>query len=167
MHVIHADFECLETMPVTALFGAIGVYVLWSRRADVRPSYIGEGNLIARFASEHIGRFGDRMSGYAAIMDASTERRCKSDAEILETILLEIGAEIGQCPVQNDSRGKRKGIRKHYDDGHNVIRLNLTGYHPLRWESKLRGRTEITARLAWDSDEDQLGIDVSHPWRRR
>jgi hypothetical protein len=125
---------------------------------------MGEGTLISRFASEHIARFGATMTGYAAILSEGTALRRKSDAEILETILLHIGEEIDQRPVSNDSDGKRKGIRKHYDDGHNIIRINITGYHPLRWDSKLRTRAVVRADL-WH-DEEQLNIEVRHPWRR-
>ena len=137
MYVIDADFESLDMMPVSALFGAIGVYIIWSARADVRPSYMGEGNLIQRFANEHIERFGKNMAGYAAILSGRTTKQLKSDAEIVETVLLAVGEQIGQCPLQNDSRGRRKGIAKHYDAGHNVVRINVTGYHTLRWDCRL------------------------------
>ena len=164
MHTINAEFERLDEMPVTRLFGAIGVYVLWSRRADVRPSYLGEGKLIDRFSREHIERFGARTSGYAAIMSEGSEKQRKANAEILETILLQIGAQIDQRPANNDSDGKRKGIRLLWEDWHNVIKINVTGWHPLRWESRLRGRVEIKARL--DHDDEGLHVVTVHPWRR-
>jgi hypothetical protein len=164
LHIIEANFESLDELPVTALFGAIGVYVLWSSRADVRPSYVGEGNLIHRFANEHIERFGKNASGYAAIMRNGTAKQQKADAEIVETILLQIGALIDQCPVNNDSRGKRKGILKHYDAGHNVIRINVRGYHPLRWNVKLTAVNRVTADLY--NGDDGLDVEVDHPWRR-
>jgi hypothetical protein len=78
MHVIRTKFERLDEMPVTRLLGAIGVYVLWSPRADVRPSYPGEGRLIDRFAREHIERFGVGMNGYVSIMEEGTKRRRKA-----------------------------------------------------------------------------------------
>jgi hypothetical protein len=83
MHIISSDFESLNKVPVTALFGSIGVYVLWSSRADVRPSYVGEGNLAHRFANEHIGHLGKNVTGYTAIITEGTARNRKSDAEIL------------------------------------------------------------------------------------
>jgi hypothetical protein len=164
MYIINARFESLDDMPVTALFGAIGVYVLWSSRADVRPSYVGEGNLIHRFAAEHIERFGKNSTGYAAIMTSGTAKQQKSDAEIVETVLLEIGDLIYQYPVNNDAPGKRKGIQKHWEDGHNVIRINFTGYHPLRWNTKLTSVNRVTADLFYDDSRFELSVD--HPWRR-
>jgi uncharacterized protein YkwD len=132
-------------------------------RADVLPSYIGEGKLISRFANEHIERFGKNVKGYAATLAEGSAKRQKSDAEIVETILLEVGREIDQRPLNNDSNGKRKGIAKHYDAGHNVIRINVTGYHPLRWGSKLAKPARITADLYNASDGTHATVD--HPWR--
>lgn len=86
MHVINAHFESLHVLPVSALFGAIGVYVIWSARADARPSYMGEGKLIRRFVNEHVERFGTNMSGYVAILTDRTAKQLKSDAEIVEMI---------------------------------------------------------------------------------
>jgi hypothetical protein len=40
MHIISAKFEDIDEIAVSALFGAIGVYVLWSPKAEKRPSYI-------------------------------------------------------------------------------------------------------------------------------
>lgn len=164
MHIINANFECLDEMPVTRLFGTIGVYVLWSRRADVRPSYLGEGKLIDRFAREHIDRFGTGTRGYASIMEEGTERRRKADAEIVEADLLQIGEKIDQLPPNNASAGKRKAMQTLWEDGHNVVKINVTGWHPLRWEARLRGRVEIKAWL--DHDDDGFQMELEHPWRR-
>jgi hypothetical protein len=164
MHIINAHFESLDVMPVTALFGAIGVYVLWSARAEVRASYMGEGVLIERFA-RHIERFGKTTSGYAAIMsDERSDSHRKSDAAILETILLHIGGLIDQRPVHNDADGRTNGLVDHYNAGHKVVRINVTGYHPLRWGTKLQVRTPLNVDLSKHGDE--VVISVDHPWRR-
>jgi len=165
MHIICARFERLDEMPVTSLFGAIGVYVLWSPRADVRPSYIGEGRLIDRFSREHIDRFGAGTTGYAAVLHEGTERQRKSDAEIVETILIQVGGQIDQRPANNDSSGKRKGMRLLWEEWHNLVKVNVTGWHPLRWDSRLRGRVEIKAWLDYDKDEG-FQVVIDHPWRR-
>jgi hypothetical protein len=47
MHIISPKFEDIDEVAVSAPFGAIGVYVLWSPKAEKRPSYIGEGKILS------------------------------------------------------------------------------------------------------------------------
>jgi hypothetical protein len=164
MHIINAHFHSLEELPAAHLFGEIGVYVIWSPRADVRPTYLGEGQILGRFAQEHIGRFGEKARGYVALMSEGTEKRRKSDAEILEAALLFVGEVIGQRPAQNRSDGKRKPAWRLFDAGHGVIRLNMSGYHPLRWNARLPRRQEIKLEPVLVDGEPRIG--VTHPWRR-
>jgi hypothetical protein len=164
MHIINAHFESLDTVPVTALFGQLGVYVLWSAKADVRASYIGEGVVLHRLATEHVARFGDRTQGYTAIMADGSEKRRKADAEIVEAALLSIGEDIDQRPLHNDKGGKTKGIRALFAAGHGVVRLNFSGYHPLRWNAPLRGTAQVSVEPVEVSGRE--GIRVAHTWRR-
>jgi hypothetical protein len=163
MHIIEATFQSLDELPVAALFGATGVYVLWSAKANKKPSYLGEGLLIQRLANEHIERFGTSACGYAAIMEANTDKRRKADAEIVETTLLQIADKIGLFPTHNKAWGKAKGIVKHFSAGHNVIRINVRGFMPLRWQKYIDGRVEVCVRLV--GSESHPEIIVEHPWR--
>jgi hypothetical protein len=166
MHVIRAHFRSLGRLPVTDLFGAIGVYVLWSPKADARPSYVGEGRILHRFATSHVKRFGRGTRGYAAILDEGTVLQNKRDAEILETVLLTVASDLDQTPGHNDIGGKTSGIAKLWSKGHNVVRVNVTGFHPLRWESRLQGTARVKLELGHDEDGQLVGLPT-HPWRRR
>jgi hypothetical protein len=164
MHVINAHFESLDVLPVAALFGEIGVYVLWSSRADVRASYLGEGRILHRLATEHVARFGEKMQGYAAIMTEGSERRRKSDAEILESALLHIGEHIDQRPLHNDLNGKTKGVHALFASGHGVVRVNVTGFHPLRWNKPLTSKVVLKLQPVLVDGHERIGVE--HPWRR-
>ncbi len=55
--------------------------------------------------------------------------------------------EIGQTPVHNDAGGKRKGIGKLWEKGHKTVRINVTGHHPLRWQTKLARTVQPSPRI--------------------
>lgn len=161
MHVINLEFDDLDRIPVAALFGQTGVYVLWSRAAESRPTYLGEGKILSRL-SDHVGWLTRGMRGVAGITstDGSASQRAKRDAEIAEAVLLFVADDIGRTPTRNDAPAKRRRVEQVFRQ-HGVLRLNVRGYHPLKnpWlgNSKLTGRAELT-----------VGADghMSHPWRR-
>lgn len=164
MHIISAKFEDIDEIAVSALFGAIGVYVLWSPKAEKRPSYIGEGKILSRFASEHIERFGSRAAGVVAVMQDGTDAQKKRDAEVIESALFEVGADLGLSPAHNRAPGKWKGLQKLWDARHNVVRIRCSGSHPLRLGKRISGADIIELRL--DADEETFGVKAVHPWRR-
>ena len=165
MYTINADFDSFDRVSARSLFGEIGVYVLWSSRAHVRPSYTGEGNVMQRLATEHVNRFGDNVEGYVAIMNEGTEKERKMDAEIVEGVLLQVAPLIDQVPMHNEAGGKTKGLLKLFNAGHYTVRVKFTGYHPLRFESKINGTHDVRLRLSMVGSKIAID-DIEHPWRR-
>ena len=163
LHTIRAHFENLEDLSVQELFGAMGVYVLWTADQWSRPSYIGEGNLFRRINDHHDEWLGRKGGGVAAILGYTTERRAKLDAETIEATLLRATSMLGMAPPKN-SQGAKEGAIYQRGGGHQVIRVNITGAHPLHWGNKLSGRSEFNWR--W-SDLEGWQLDSRLPWRSR
>ena len=163
MHVIDADFELLSEVPVSELFGFAGTYVLWDGQAQVKPSYIGEGNILKRIV-DHSRDYATPLNGYIAVLGKASRARAKRDAEILETVLLEAAAETRRSPPNNSQSGSLRGITSLFRR-HGVIRVNLTGYNPL---SPPRLRRFFDERKEIRLIEDESGnIFMSHPWKSR
>ena len=148
MHVIDANFRDIDETTVGELFGAIGTYVLWAPQASRRPSYIGEGQILRRFADEHIARFGAGARGRVTVMSEGSETRRKIDGEIVEAALFLLGEELELEPTHNRAPGKWKG--------HNQVRINCSGVHPLRIRSRISG----TQRLILHMYEDERNFVV-------
>lgn len=163
MHVIDAYFDLLNDVPVSKLFGFVGTYILWDGQARVKPSYIGEGNILERIV-EHSRDYAMPLIGYIAILGEATLAGAKRDAEILETVLLEAAAQTRRSPPNNSQAGNRRGIASLFKK-HGVIRVNLAGYNPL---SPPRLRRIFEERKEIRLIEDESGnIYMSHPWRSR
>lgn len=161
MYVINAHFARLDQTPITNFFGGFGVYVLWSPSAKVRPSYLGEGNVISRFAQSHIDYFGPDSRGHAALLSGQS---AKSDGETLEMALLAVAEDINRWPVHNRRGGNKKHIGHLWKKGINRIRLNLSGYHPLKRDSKLSRRTPL--HMVLEESSRGIHVEVQHPFRR-
>src|SRR5262245_38155773 len=101
MYVVDAVFHRLSDLSITDLFGAVGVYVLWTRDAYARPSYIGEGDLLSRINDHVHGWLGRSGEGYVAVLGYTSERPSKFDAEVVEGTLLESAARLGRLPARN------------------------------------------------------------------
>lgn len=163
MHVIDADFRLLKEIAVSALFGFVGTYILWDGQARVKPSYIGEGNVLKRIV-DHSKDYAMPLNGYIAILGEATRTGAKRDAEILETVLLEAAAETRRSPPNNSQAGSLRGIASLFSR-HGVIRVNLTGYNPL---SPPRLRRVFDERKEIRLIDDGFGnIFMSHPWKSR
>jgi hypothetical protein len=139
------------------------VYVIWYARQKLRPSYIGEGNILERFATEHTKRFSRPIDGYVAVLGDLSDRSHKSDARISERLLLEVGKLIDRCPTVNVATGHLQPIRKVFEN-HGVLKVNVTGFDPFSppWLARqLVGNRLIDLRRQGDH------IGISHDWRRR
>ncbi|MDD5686334.1 MAG: hypothetical protein PHE88_00675 [Elusimicrobia bacterium] len=128
---IDAEFLRLVDIPVDKLFNAVGVYVIWSGRAWVKPTYIGEG-LIMRRLSDHMknsDKCAKPISGLLAIIGDNSKKEYKFKAKILEQILLQISNEIDRFPNQNQQCGLKflEKIIKRYG----FIKVSVSGYDPL------------------------------------
>lgn len=114
----------MSKVPVSELFGFVGTYVLWDGQAQVKPSYIGEGNILKRVVA-HSRDYATPLNGYIAILGKATRAGAKRDAEILETVLLAAAAETRRSPPNNSQAGCLRGIASLFRR-HGVIRVNLT-----------------------------------------
>ncbi len=162
MYVIDLDFKSLHDISVAECLSSTGVYVLWSPNAWERPSYLGDGNVLSRISS-HCNNsekpFASGGDGYIALLDdGSNPRKLKTDAEVAENTLLEAARTLGVYPKFNKASGKLASVFRRGQQ-HDTIRVNVRGWHPLRWDVRIRG----TARLTWRWDEDWVLDEM--PWR--
>ena len=166
MFVLYAHFDRLQDISLVDAYDRIGTYVLWSSRASIRPSYIGEGNVLQRFVS-HMNKpwVARPLSGTMAFLEDGTRRVRKCTAELLEVLLLDVAEEIDRYPPNNGS-GKRSSLKKILDTlDHNatVVRARITGRDPfLPGNPPLESFKQITLRKATGS-----GWQLEHDWNRR
>ena len=68
MITIKADFRLIGETTLVDAYDEIGAYVLWNGRTSVRPSYIGEGEVLPRFVAHLKDRWASRpLDGTIAI----------------------------------------------------------------------------------------------------
>jgi hypothetical protein len=161
MHRIEALFQSFDEVTFPDLFRAVGVYVIWDARQVAKPSYIGQGNILKRFASEHASRFAAPIQGYLAILGDTSRTAYKLDAVALELLLLEIAAETDRYPTVNAAPHAYGSIDK-LVARHGTVRIAMSGLDPFcpPWRPRLfRPRTWITVRPDGDA--------IEHPWRMR
>jgi hypothetical protein len=164
LRIVTAEFLRLTTVPVPALVGAVGVYCIWDGRARAKPTYIGEGTILTRL-SQHAGRFSWPFDGYVAITGDWSQAKAKSEAEILEAVLLYVAADTDRLPTQNRAPGKTTGIRRTFKR-HGVLRINIKGLDPLLRPEQSRpfaGSKVATLRYI----DDSLPPFIEHDWRLR
>jgi hypothetical protein len=104
MEIIHADFVPTASTPVDYLLGHMGTYVLWSTRASRRPSYIGEGNVLARMV-KHVETYGSNLTGVVAVLNEGSEKQRKAHCELLEATLFEVAEALDISPTHNKAPG--------------------------------------------------------------
>jgi hypothetical protein len=156
---INAYFQRLNEISVADLFETIGTYVLWDSQAKVRPSYIGEGDLLSRLSS-HYMKFAKPLNGYVAVLGDWSRKYYKTDGEVVEAVLLVISKRIGCYPLHNRQRGSTTAIDKafRYD---RVVKVRVGGFDPFNAPlnaKPLRGTLDI--RLSTAKGE----ILIDHPW---
>jgi hypothetical protein len=162
MEIIHAEFVPTSQTSLDYLMGQTGAYVLWSPRAVSRPSYIGEGNVLRRIV-EHVQRFGSGLTGHAAVLSDGSEQQRKRNAELLEATLFVAAESLGIPPTHNKAPGKFARLVEKAKN-HGVIRFRLSGYHPLRLNSRISGEHVVEWRYEGRGEDGFW--DLSHPWRR-
>jgi hypothetical protein len=162
MEIIHAEFVPTASTPVDCLLGETGTYVLWSSRAYRRPSYIGEGNVLARMV-KHVETYGSKLTGVVAVL-GGTEKQRKAHGELLEATLFELAEQLQIPPTHNKAPGKMIRLFEKYVRGHNVVRFRLSGYHPLRFDTRMPGLATMEWRF--EGPEHAPELFLRHPWRR-
>lgn len=166
MYTIPVRFDRFCDINLSNLIGATGVYVIWDARANARPTYIGEGNILKRFA-DHVHRNGRRFAhpwnGYAAIISCSTRGVRKEESKAVERLLLDVAYNTDRFPAANKQRGSWSAVLRFCRD--EALRVAISRYDPLipPGEAKpFSGSKEIKARV-----NDSGDIKVEHGWRLR
>lgn len=168
MYSIRAHFERFRDVHLGTLFGACGIYVLWDGEARARPTYIGEGNILKRL-SDHWTRkdltISMPLDGYVAIIGDHGHRPSKSDACIVEYLLLEIASATDRSPAINAHPGKRR-VLEAMCDRERTVRLAVSGFDPLQAPWEARPLAYIREAKAWLTDDDVLEIHSQWTLRR-
>jgi hypothetical protein len=151
---IRADFRRFSEVTLQELIRAVGVYVLWSSHSSVRPTNIGEGELLTRINSKS-GELAQPLDGVLAILNHKVE------AEIAEAVLLHIAEDVGRRPPRNRASGKWASIGAVFEY-HGKIKLCVSGKDPLKHPAAPLLRGPNFAELIKRGDS----VDVVHSWRR-
>src|SRR5689334_11829001 len=126
MRRLNAHFRSFDEISLSDLFRSVGVYVIWDARQIARPSYIGEGRILNRFAVEHASRFSAPINGYAAVLGDTSRQSDKLDAVALEGVLLFVG-EITDCfPTVNAATPSTKALNR-LVRRHGTLRFAISG----------------------------------------
>jgi hypothetical protein len=167
MRIINAKFERFSEVSVDTLLRSVGVYVLWSDRVVVRPSYIGEGTVLERLAAHaKKGRkFPMPWGGTVALLGKRGDKRAKKAAEALEALLLFCANEAARFPAQNRAIGKLVAAER-IVSAHGLLRVNVSGQDPLLppERPRMKSNKKIAIRR---SKQTQGGFDVLVPWKQR
>ncbi|MFO0570150.1 MAG: hypothetical protein U0263_31190 [Polyangiaceae bacterium] len=164
---IRAHFERLAEVSLVDAYDEIGVYVLWSGKAAVRPSYIGEGNVLKRFV-DHLGKpwAARPLAGMMALIEEGTDREAKWRATAIERVLLHIAGQVDRFPANNNNVGVMSGITKlvqRADHSVKTVRFVFTGQDPLLAPERpaMSGSKQAVLRAKRDV------WHVEHEWRTR
>jgi hypothetical protein len=156
--VVSARFEHFDEVRLTDLIGAIGVYVIWDSLSVVRPTYIGEGNILKRLSDHVSRRFGFPWSGYIAVIEpASSIQVMKNEAKAVEHLLLEVGVHTRRSPKKNSHPGARSMIDEWCK--REQVRVNVSGFDPYV-NPRTGRRLERTKRIKIHRDGA-----IEHDWR--
>lgn len=155
MHIIDADFETIDELPFFDTLGSFGTYILWSQRARVKPTYIGQGEVAARLQSHMKEWAGPNFYGVIAMLNDNGPKRNKADSEILEVFLLEAAEREGLWPARNKVAGHTTRVEK-LREKHGVLRINVTGFHPFKHPGDKSARLKNKKVVSWDLVTDEL-----------
>lgn len=156
MHKIDVVFRRLEEIRFVDLFDLTGVYVIWSSKSDIRPTYIGEGDIFNRFV-QHRNRFPKPIRGYVTTFEGTT-KQTKETAEIIETILLGVAEETNRFPLSNKKSGKITMIKKIFEN-HGTLKISFDGHDPFIHPDDRQSRNIKKVRLSIKGDS------FLHDWK--
>lgn len=162
MKIIKAHFMRMSQVLVNELPKTVGAYVIWSGKAVARPTYIGEGVILSRLA-EHAKKFALPWEGVVAILGDGSRKQHKTDAEVVEALLLFCAEEVDRYPTRNTAVGKRAKAERVFKK-HGVLRIRVTGQDPLLEPERppMKGKKVIVMRR---DGARHFGVKV--PWNLR
>lgn len=157
------EFKRFDEVSLDQVYGEIGVYVIWDGKSRINPTYIGEGQILHRFAS-HVrdDLFFWPIRG-AVTMLGQESATAKAQAEILESVLLRISNEINRFPTVNDNMGTKSKIIKKLRR-YNILNILIKGRDPLIvGNPSINGTKIVTLELNEEADD----FEIYHPWKTR
>ena len=171
MYSIYADFVSLRQLHVGDLFAAMGVYVIWDGQARTRPTYIGEGNILKRFADHSlrsarasVRSFAHPIEGYVAILGERRTRTAKLEAQALERLLLDVARDTDRQPAVNVQPGSGAVVRL-LCEAEPTLRVAVRGFDPLQHPRTARPLDTVKEIKVWRLGEDDY--EFAHDWRLR
>ncbi len=167
MYTLEAHFHSLENLNVSEFLEHKGVYVIWCAKAEVAPSYIGEGSVIKRlhdhFSANGGRKFPKPIRGYAAIPFHDGDASTKNDALIVEALLKLVADDTDRETRHNIKRGAFSAVHKHFED-HPTVCVNITGFDPF-WHPKKPKTLAVRRWIKARKDGDDFSWETN--WRRR
>ena len=164
VHIVNTKFRRLDEVTLADIYDEIGVYVIWNAHSEFRPSYIGEGEVLKRFAC-HLGTSWARrpLGGLIWLNDSGhTRKEQKWECELVECALLALGDYVDRGAIHNQSRGKAASLSHLlHRFGERTVRVNVTGYDPLFPPERPRLSKMKTFKVLEDGKLDQ------DDWRSR
>jgi len=158
-----AEFKRFDEVTLDQVYGEIGVYVIWDGKAKINPTYIGEGQILHRFAS-HVRDelFFWPIRGVVAMLGQESAS-AKIQAKIMESVLLRISDEIDRFPTVNDNMGTKSKIIKI------LRRCNLLKIYVKRCDPLILGNPVLYQPkiVTLELNTEQDDFDVYHPWKTR
>lgn len=170
MHRVKFNLERFSDVTLQQAIGETGLYVLWSPRAQARPSYIGEGYVLSRLV-EHQRKYGLDVDGYFGAADPDlTVKQAKRDQEIAECALILVGGMIGRPPTHNGNAG-RLGRILGLSGKHGVLQVVISGRDPFQPPESPQSKLHEARTIRFDLEglgRDEADIEdlITHPWRR-
>jgi hypothetical protein len=165
---IEANFTSLDRISLVDAYDEIGVYVLWSGKANARPSYIGEGNVLSRFSDHMSKSWAARpIAGCMAFLKSGSH--AKVHGELVEAALLMVADKVDRFPPNNKHPGKGGSaitkLLRRADHDVGTIRIVVSGQDPLLEPERPPMRRDKWIVLNRDRD-DRWHVDSSG-WNRR
>jgi hypothetical protein len=167
MHTIRVNSIRFHDLHIGDLFGRVGVYVIWDARAKARPTYIGEGNILTRFA-DHSNRdkrkFARPLDGYVALLGDKQEKYAKFEGKAVERLLLDVAKDTDREPTVNINPGAASVVGL-LCETESTLRIVVQGcdpfFHPGHFH-RLEKSKEIKAWLC-----QRREYEMTHDWRLR
>ena len=163
---IHVTFVSFARVHVGDLFGLTGVYVIWDNFASGRPSCIGEGNFLERFAwhsKTGVRKFTPPIRGYVGFVEENPKCSIKDAGCVIERLLLDVAGRTERSTATNKHPGDGSLVKLFCQEG--IVRVTIKGCDPLSPASTATPlRNSKMIRAEPDRDGNYL---LDHSWRLR
>jgi len=170
--VIDLMFLTFEEVRIASLIGEVGVYVIWDSRCQRRPRYIGEGEILSRFAAHNKREdvtFKGFWDGYIGFIESTDGPVLKKEmAKIVECLLLQVAKETKRMPSGNKHPGSLSKVGSWCKKG--KVRVNIRGFNPFSHPRRplktgTLGRSSKQIEATWN--EKKKDWEYASDFRRR